>query len=179
MAETEDKRGRYERKFGKERAAQMIPQMQRTAGEVGIKMEYGGKVGNTRNSHRLIGLAENDSNLQGKVVDALFHAYFEVNDDISSIDTLARIATDVKLFKSEADARAFLADETDANRIDMEVQNAYDIGVSGVPHFIIDNKYSVGGAQDAPVFKHIFDLILKKDVEGGGANGNIGDGPSC
>jgi len=167
--------GRYEKKFGKARAEKMIPAMQQTARQVGIKMEYGGLVGNTRNSHRLIARGEKDPALQNTVVEALFHAYFEANDDISSVDTLAHIAAETKLFGTEQEAKEFLMDETEARQVDAEVQHAYERGISGVPHFTIDNKYSVSGAQEAPVFKHIFETIMKDQ---GGVK-VVGPGEQC
>lgn len=38
-------------------------------------------------------------------------------------------------------------------------------GVSGVPFFVVDGKYSVSGAQDADAFLEIFDEVLGSKTE--------------
>ena len=69
-----DKTDHYSKKFGPEAVSSMIPRMRAVAREHGIEMEYGGHVGNTFDSHRLIWAAreEGGSALQDKVVEELF-----------------------------------------------------------------------------------------------------------
>ena len=52
-----DKLKYYESKFGKGNVDVMIPRMKGVAAEHGIEIDYGGTVGNTFDSHRLIWLA--------------------------------------------------------------------------------------------------------------------------
>src|SRR5438046_4086443 len=107
-----NKRARYERKFGKARLVQMIPHMEQVGKGEGIKFKFGGKIGNTRDSHRLIAEAGvRGGNVQDRLVNALFHSYFEVNEDISSKETLARIAKDVGMFENEEKGMEFLKSE--------------------------------------------------------------------
>jgi predicted DsbA family dithiol-disulfide isomerase len=42
-----------------------------------------------------------------------------------------------------------LAMPTDAKEVMEEVQKAYELGVQGVPTFIIDHRYGISGAQEA------------------------------
>eukprot|EP00956_Cyclotella_meneghiniana_P040687 scaffold202735_cov23-Cyclotella_meneghiniana.AAC.1 len=60
--------------------------MKGVAAEHGIEMEYGGTVGNTFDSHRLIWLAREvgGSELQDSVVERLFKAYFVENKSIET-----------------------------------------------------------------------------------------------
>lgn len=88
--------------------------MKRTGAAHGINFSYGGLLGNTFNSHRLVELAaEKDPSLklQDKVVEALFHCYFESEGDINDPATLASIATSAGLFDNEDDAKNFLASQ--------------------------------------------------------------------
>ena len=73
----------------------MIPRMQATAEEYGINMKYGGYVSNTFDSHRLIWKARElgGSDLQDKVVNQLFRAYFEENKSIGELTVLEECAT--------------------------------------------------------------------------------------
>jgi len=142
---------------------------------VGIDFKYGGKIGNTRDSHRIIAEAgARGGDLQDRLVNALFHSYFEVNEDISSKEVLARIATEVGLFKSQEEGVKFLMSEQRGPEVDKEVEfNQYRRGISGVPHFIIGNE-EVGGAQDPKVFEQIF-----AQLEKAGASKVELDGEAC
>jgi len=87
----------------------MVPYMEAEGRANGINFKYGGKIGNTRDSHRLIAEAgDRGGDMQDRLVNALFHVYFEVNDDISDKATLARIATKVGLFASDEKGMEFL-----------------------------------------------------------------------
>ena len=123
--------------------AQMIPYMEQVGKSVGIDFKYGGKIGNTRDSHRLIAEAgAREGDMQDRLVNALFHSYFEVNDDISSKEVLAKIAAEVGLFKSVEEGMEFLKNDKRGKEVDKEVEfNQYRRGISGVPHFIIEGMF--------------------------------------
>ena len=161
----------------------------------GIKFKFGGKIGNTRDSHRLIAEAGiRGGDLQDRLVTALFHSYFEVNEDTSSKETLARIAKDVGLFENEKKGMKFLNSEERGAEVDKEVDfNQYRRGISGVPHFIIDGndlfessfdvvgQAEVGGAQDPRVFQQIFAQVEKFKETKAFAEGDVclPDGSNC
>jgi predicted DsbA family dithiol-disulfide isomerase len=46
--------------------------------------------------------------------------------------------------------------------VDAQVQQAYQIGVSGVPTYVINNRYAIVGAQPYEVFKNTLAKILNK-----------------
>jgi predicted DsbA family dithiol-disulfide isomerase len=193
VKQTEDKLARYERKFGKARMAQMIPYMHSVGEGVGIDFKYGGKIGNTRDSHRIIAEAgARGGDLQDRLVNALFHSYFEVNEDISSKEVLARIATEVGLFKSQEEGVKFLMSEQRGAEVDKEVEfNQYRRGITGVPHFIIGmvplllanrlGNEEVGGAQDPKVFEQIFAQLDKARASKVELDGEacLPDGSNC
>ena len=141
----------------------MVRYMEPVGAMEGIQFKYGGRVGNTRDSHRLIAKAvASEGDMQDHLVNALFHAYFEVNEDISSKEVLARIAAEVGLFKSQEKGMEFLGSDKMGSLVDKEVEyNQYRRGISGVPYFIIAgmvlgwyafsnraDRIKVGGAQD-------------------------------
>jgi predicted DsbA family dithiol-disulfide isomerase len=172
--------------------AQMIPHMHSVGESLGIDFKYGGKIGNTRDSHRIIAEAgAKGGDLQDRLVNALFHSYFEVNEDISSKEVLARIATEVGLFKSQEEGVEFLKSDKRGAEVDKEVEfNQYRRGISGVPHFIIGmvpefslivGNEEVGGAQDPKVFEMIFaqmDKTGKADIKLDG-EACLPDGSNC
>lgn len=77
-------------------------------------------------------------------------AYFEESGDITSRDMLVRAAAKGGLDADET--RRWLDEGKGGDEVDREVQEAYSLGVSGVPHFIIDGKHQIGGAQDPSDF---------------------------
>ena len=118
----------------------MIPHMESVGAGEGIAFKYGGLIGNTRDSHRVIAEAgSKGEGVQDKVVNALFHAYFEVNEDISDREVLARIGAETGVFGSKEEGLEFLKSEKRGKEVDNEVMlYQYGSGISGVPHFIID-----------------------------------------
>ena len=152
-----DKLKYYESKFGKGNVDVMIPRMKGVAAEHGIEMEYGGTVGNTFDSHRLIWLAREvgGSELQDSVVERLFKAYFVENKSIETKEVLQSCAEDVGLGEK---CRELLAnDETGKDEVMREKQEyGRAFQCTGVPMFVVDQKYVLNGAQEQAAFLRVF-----------------------
>lgn len=143
----------------------MFERLTQIGKDAGIDFKYGGKTGNTRNSHRLVQLGKTKSPaMQTKVVEALFAAYFENEQDITSIDVLK--AAGVKAGLPESEVTKWLASDKGGKEVDAEVLAAQRQQITGVPNFTVNGKYEVGGAQDAAVFLSLFERI--KASEGSG-----------
>lgn len=74
--------------------------------------------------------------------DALFRAYFVDGKNVGDIDTLVQIAGAVGL--SEVDAREVLEQRLFKEAIDADWTKSRQIGVTGVPTFVADNRGVVG-----------------------------------
>lgn len=153
-----DRKSYLEAKFGGPERAQQVYDRIRDAGvEEGIDFDFQGipRTPNTIDSHRLIHWAAN-AGVQDMVVERLFQAYFEHGEDIGDRLVLLDIA------EASGMDRGLVADlleeEADAELIRKEDGLAREMGVQGVPCFIIDRKYVVSGAQDPEVFLKAFDL---------------------
>jgi predicted DsbA family dithiol-disulfide isomerase len=96
----------------------------------------------TVDAHRVIRWAS-ALGLGEAIVERLFRAYFAEGIDIGDRTTLAELAEDAGLAGGTA---ARLASEEDSGAVVAEIEEAYRIGVSGVPCFIIDRRYAVMGA---------------------------------
>jgi len=152
-----DKMAHYAKKFGKQRAAQMLPHMKEVGKADGINFSYGGKIGNTMNSHRLVEFAKQKGK-QNEMIDTLFAYYFEQERDIADDAVLVEAATKAGLDKAEV--TKFLAGDEFRHHVEEDVQKAHsDNDVSGVPYFVIDGKYEFSGAQEPEVFTSIFKKI--------------------
>jgi predicted DsbA family dithiol-disulfide isomerase len=52
-----------------------------------------------------------------------------------------------------------LKSDKGGGEVDVEVEEARRLGISGVPNFTINGRYEVGGAQDSSVFLRLFEKI--------------------
>lgn len=130
--------------------------------DVGINFKFGGKTGNTRDSHRLIQLGKaKGPDVQTRVVEELFASYFENEEDITSHAVLEEAAVKAGLEREEV--KAWLGSDKGGKEVDREVRQAQAKNISGVPNFTLQGKYEIGGAQDAEAFAKIFEKI--KEIE--------------
>lgn len=141
--------------------------------DVGINFKYGGNTGNTRDSHRLVQLGRSKSPaMQTKIIEQLFRAYFEEEKDITSHAVLLEAGK--KAGVEEAEVQKLLESDEMGDVVDREVAQAQMRFISGVPHFVIQNKYEVGGAQEPDTFVEIFeDLAAEQGVK------QVGQGNTC
>jgi len=145
---------RYYQKFGgAARVDSIVSNMKATGKELGINFSYGGNTGNTMKSHRLITFASKHGK-EDDVVNKLFSAYFEQERDITLDSTLVEVAGEAGL-DSTAVAE-YLKTSQDEEEIKQKVETNYQRGITGVPFFIVDNKYAISGAQTPDVFVSVF-----------------------
>lgn len=155
-----------ERKFGgKDGAVRVYGQIARHAEEIGLKADLGGikRTPNTVDAHRLIHWAGLEHK-QTFVVDALFKAYFVDNRDIGDHEVLADVADSVGM--DAAVIRKLLATEEDAQMIRDRDAHSRQMGITGVPTFIVAQKHAVPGAQPPDLWaKVIAELTEQLDAE--------------
>lgn len=109
---------------------------------------------NTRTAHRLIQHAGIVGH-QHDLVTRLFRAYFTDGLNVADHNTLADLAAQVGLDRQAAlDA---LTDDALDQRIDQDIAQAQQIGVQGVPFFVLDGRYGVSGAQQREAFQQALD----------------------
>ena len=102
---------------------------------------------NTLDAHRVIRWAANEGeNVQGKLVEQLFKLFFIEGANIGDHDVLIKAAESAGMDASIV--TALLATDQDKDAVSKEIETAQRMGVTGVPCFIIDNKYAVMGAQE-------------------------------
>jgi len=161
-----EKSQRYAQKFGPQRTEAIFSRLAGVGKSVGINFKFGGKTGNTRDSHRLIQLGKlKGPEVQTKVVEALFAAYFENEKDITDHAVLLSAAESAGLDKAEAEK--WLSGDEGGKEVDKEVREAQEQGISGVPHFTINGRFEVEGAQDSSAFIKLFERLGKLGDDGG------------
>ena len=165
-----DRREYLETKFGgPERAKEIYGRIENAAADAGLNVAFDKiqRTPNTMDTHRLIRWAKTTGQ-QNAVVNQLFHRYFEAGEDISDHTVLLDVAESTgmerdivqKLLESDAD-RELLAEE-DAT--------ARQMGVTGVPTFIVGGRYVLQGAQPTETWvKVIRELVEAADAPQEGA----------
>lgn len=170
-----DKTEFYQGKFGADRTAAIFQRLSAIGDAEGIAFRYGGRTGNTRDSHRLVWYAgqlekkrqqqqpdppaQSDvvGGLQTRVVERLFRAYFEEEKNITDREVLLEAAGTAGLDRAEAER--FLGSEEGGREVDEEAFRAQRRLVTGVPYFTIQGEYAIEGANEPDAFLEAFDRV--------------------
>jgi predicted DsbA family dithiol-disulfide isomerase len=107
---------------------------------------------NTLDAHRVIRWAEPEG-LQTRTAMALFRRYFERGEDISDPGVLRAAAEEAGL--DGAVVAALLAGDADRTEVLAEAEAARELGVTGVPTFLIAGQYVLTGAQPVEVWDDV------------------------
>ena len=99
---------------------------------------------NTLKAHRLIHRAQARGDAD-TLVERLFAAQFLRGENVGDAAVLARIAAECG--DDEAATLTYLASGEDADAVREEAERAQQMGITGVPFFILAGRYGVGGAQ--------------------------------
>jgi len=146
-------------KFGSAEAAAATYERVRGVGaEEGLDLRFDliKRSPNTVDAHRLLCYAGREGK-QDDVVEGLFADFFFNGNDVSDHDVLVATAEAAGL---DGDAvRAYLATDEDRDLIEASDEKARQMGVQGVPFFVIDEKYALSGAQPAELFIQAFEQI--------------------
>ncbi len=161
-AEGMDRREYLEWKFGgREGAIKVYGEIAKTAEATGLDIAFDKikRTPNTLNAHRLILWAKIEEK-QSQVVSQLFKRYFREGQDISDIDVLVDVATTVGM---DGDlVRRLLNGNSDLAETIAEDKKAREMGIQGVPCFIIGASYAVQGAQNTDTWANIITEIVEK-----------------
>ncbi len=87
----------------------------------------------------------------------IFHAYFTEGLDIGKADVIADVAGKSGL--DEKETLSAVRDGRYASRLNETRKEASLIGLTGVPLFVIENKYKIVGAQPIETFRELIDKI--------------------
>lgn len=142
-----------------EQVRQMLGQMTGLAESEGLAFDFDGlRHTNTRRAHRVLHLAKSRG-LQSEMLERLYRAYFTEGKVVSDPDTLAELGAEVGL--DPVEVRAAFDDEALGEAVDRDITRAQMLGVTGVPFYLFEQKYSVPGAQSAEVFADVLRQVLE------------------
>ncbi|MFH5823824.1 DsbA family protein [Georgenia sp. AZ-5] len=133
-----------------EQVAQMLGQVTQIAAGEGLAYDFDNvQHTKTLKAHELLHLAK-AKGLQLELMERLFSAYFEQGRHVGHDEDLVSLAAEAGLDPDEA--REALAQGTYRGAVQADIAAAQQIGIRGVPFYIIGEKYGVSGAQSPEVF---------------------------
>ncbi|WP_338785892.1 DsbA family oxidoreductase [Metabacillus sp. FJAT-53654] len=153
------------KKYGtsKEQIKAMNLQLTEQAKEVGLTYHLDKiKATNTLNAHRLIHLAKQFGK-ENEMVERLFKAYFTEVRHVGEMKTLIELATEIGLDQQKVQSM-LNSNEYEAD-VRAQEQDAQQIGVTGVPFYVINRKYAISGAQPSEVFLKVMEKVWIEEVE--------------
>lgn len=134
-------------KFGEGKALDMYQQLVETGKECAIDFRFDliKFSPNTMNAHRLLKWAADESSaIQNALVEILFELYFTKGKNIGEPNVLIHAAKTAGLILPNIEER--LAGDTDVTTIRQAIAQAQQMGVTGVPCFIVELKHAIAGA---------------------------------
>ena len=160
----------------------MTANVKARAKEVGLDYNFDEmKSANTVKAHRLAKWAETEG--KGKdFTERVLKAYFLEGKAIGQTDVLLELVNEVNLPIEKA--KQVIETDDYIKEVEQDIAVAQNLGVRGVPFFVIDNKYGISGAQPQEVFEQTIEkaaqeLGLRKPLKMQGNSGAACTDDSC
>lgn len=145
----------------REQAVQMNQQVAEHAQLVGLSFHFDTmKYANTFDAHRIAKYAR-EQGKEKEFTEAVFHAYFTASQVISDSDMLVELAGQVGLDQSQV--AQVLASDQYADQVRAEINKAYQLGVRGVPFFVLNDQYAISGAQSEDFFLQAIEKVWQEE----------------
>ncbi|MGV0919422.1 DsbA family oxidoreductase [Empedobacter falsenii] len=166
------------RNVSEEQGNQMLASVSTTAKQIGLDYHFDKTImTNSFKAHRLIQFAKSKAK-GSQMEERLFKAFFTEGKNVSDTDTLIQLAKEIGLEKNEISA-AF-TDDIYAYQVKNDINEAIQLGVTGVPFFVLDRKYGISGAQPSDVFSNTIEKAFEEwKLNQTKTNLDIQNGQSC
>lgn len=162
-AEGMDRHAYLETKFGgRTGAARAYAPVLERAEAAGLAIDFAAirRTPNTLDAHRLIHWAGIEG-VQDRMAMALFRAYFDEARDIGDHEVLSDLADGLGM--DAALVRRLLATEADREDIRTRDTRFRQMGITGVPTFIVGGRHAVPGCQPADLWLKVIDDLAAQD----------------
>ena len=144
-----------------EKAKEMTQGIAERAQEVGLTYNFDEMmVENTLKAHRIVKWAQQQGDVS-QLVENLLHSYFIEAKRIGQDDTLLAII-EANGFNREKAAEVLVSD-TFTEEVEADIQEGLQLGVRGVPFFVINHKYGISGAQPQEVFENTLLQVAEEE----------------
>jgi len=149
----EDPVERLARKYGMTRDAALEAHARVTglAAQEGLTYRLdAARPANTFDAHRVLHLAA-ERGVQAEAEERMFAAYFTEGRRLGDPGTLVAVAAEAGV--DEAAARDVVQGDAYAEAVAGDEREAGELGITGVPFFVIDRRYGISGAQPAELIQ--------------------------
>lgn len=145
------------------RAYHVYQTLEETGKSLGIPFRFSAitHIPNTINAHRLV-MKGREPDIQERLVEGLFQAYFLEVRDISDKSVLFDIAKDAGM--SDRDYHAVWEDHEAVTRILQANAELHDWGISGIPTYIFNQRMVLSGAQSPEAILRLMDAAHEADM---------------
>ncbi len=153
----------YRNKFGEESDKKILEHHKRVgAGEdIAFCSDPEAMAPNTLSAHTLMYWGGQDASVDTHVLaEKLYYSHHVACENIGDHDVLVRIAGEVGMDTTIVAQK--LAAGDDQARVKEQINSVSSQGVSSVPYFVINNQYSMKGAQPVNTLLEVFDLVTKR-----------------
>ncbi|WOP18991.1 DsbA family oxidoreductase [Raineyella sp. LH-20] len=160
---------------------EMLAVVGEQAATVGLTYDWDRLVpANSLRGHQLLHLARRTAGIDvGAVKDDLLAAHFVRGEAISDPDVL--VAIGVRHGLTEGAVRAALDDDAVRAEVLADFRTARSIGVTGVPFFVLEDKYAISGAQPTELFAQALQKVWEESrpAPRNFITLDTGDAPAC
>ncbi|WP_226036618.1 DsbA family oxidoreductase [Aquibacillus saliphilus] len=134
----------------------------RQAADIGLTYNFDDmKTTNTFDAHRLAKLAKTLGK-ENELTENLLKSYFTDSKNVGDIETLADVAEASGINRNKA--LEVLKDDTSfANEVRSDERMAQQIGATGVPYFVVNQKYAISGAQPLETFTSALEKVWEEE----------------
>lgn len=145
---------------GHEKAQQIFARVTGVGAEDGIDFRFDRiqVAPNTLDAHRLV-LFAREQGREWEAVGALFTAHFTEGRNVGDLDTLVELAEAIGL--DACAARDYLLSGRDVETVTESQEEAYSVGVEGVPFYVFEGQYALSGAQPVETFMWALDEVTR------------------
>ncbi|RBP08054.1 DsbA family oxidoreductase [Rossellomorea aquimaris] len=160
-----------------EQAKNMTDSMTKQAATVGLDFRFDTSIPtNTFDAHRLTNYAKTKGK-ETELTEILLHAHFTLSKHIGDKETLVRLAEQAGLDAEES--QAVLEGDEFTQDVRADEEEARQIGVQGVPFFVINRKYAISGAQPSDVFLSSIQKVWEEENQTDSLQPLGTDGMAC
>lgn len=123
------------------------------AQEVGLEFDFAAMeyMPNTRLAHRVLDSAGAQPNVQHELAEVLFRYYFCDGRHVGDPEVLVEAAVEAGM--DERSVRNLLAGDDGVAELDRQLARGIELGVSGVPCFLLGGAFMLPGAQTTDVME--------------------------
>lgn len=141
-----------------EQAKEMNAHVTQMAAEAGLTYNFDRAiVANSFKAHRFTHLAKKHG-LGNAAEEQLFKAYFTDGKNTDDNNVLIELGTAIGLDAPEI--KQTLESDSYADEVRHDIYEAQQLGIRGVPFFVMNRKYGVSGAQAVPVFEQTIKMAF-------------------